>query len=124
MTPNGTATVTSSAVETGEGIYAPWTATSNFYVGMDKGFFLAHSLANVHSRLEVLLVIMFKLLQLFVPSIHEVDEVAEKDYLHPVASMFWSMADVPQAHSLEAKRLHPIAALIASVAGVPSDILV
>ena len=115
--------------ETGHGFYAPWTATANFYVGMGQGFFLAHSLANVHSRFEALVRALLKLLELFVPSIHEVDEVTETNYLHPVASIFWSIAEVPhhildegRTHSSEVKHPHPIAEIIASVAGVPPTV--
>jgi len=134
ITPNGTALVTSSSLEKGKGIYAPWTMTSNFYVGMGDDFFLAHSLANVHSRFESPLTALFNILEFVVPSIHEFDEGTQTDYLHPVARIFWSIVEVPhhhivheaKTHSIETKtnHMHPIGTLIASVAGVPTNIIV
>jgi hypothetical protein len=131
ITPKGTATVTSSTLEDGEGFYAPWTATSNFYVGMDQGFFLAHSLANVNSRFEIVMGALFKVAQLFVPSLHHFDEGAVKDYLHPVARLFWSVVEVPhliveegKTDGVDAKGLHPIGSIVAAVTGMPSEMIV
>eukprot|EP00747_Dinoflagellata_sp_TGD_P144221 gnl/TRDRNA2_/TRDRNA2_176466_c4_seq13.p1 gnl/TRDRNA2_/TRDRNA2_176466_c4~~gnl/TRDRNA2_/TRDRNA2_176466_c4_seq13.p1 ORF type:complete len:1155 (-),score=113.28 gnl/TRDRNA2_/TRDRNA2_176466_c4_seq13:67-3531(-) len=128
ITTNGTASVTSSSWEDGEGFYAPWTATSNFYIGVDQDFFLVHSLANINSRFEILLGAVFKVVQLFVPSLHHFDETTVTDYLHPVARIFWSLVEVPRllvkegkTDSIEANWRHPIGSIVASVAGVPSD---
>eukprot|EP00747_Dinoflagellata_sp_TGD_P127000 gnl/TRDRNA2_/TRDRNA2_174349_c0_seq2.p1 gnl/TRDRNA2_/TRDRNA2_174349_c0~~gnl/TRDRNA2_/TRDRNA2_174349_c0_seq2.p1 ORF type:complete len:1071 (+),score=112.82 gnl/TRDRNA2_/TRDRNA2_174349_c0_seq2:2-3214(+) len=121
ITPNHTARVTRVSSEVGTGLYAPWTMTSNFYVGMGEGYFLAHGLANVHSRFETLVNAMFTILELFMPSIHKLNEGTDANYLHPIARVFWSIIDVPtEMHSFKTadnEIRHPIKKLVASVAG-------
>eukprot|EP00747_Dinoflagellata_sp_TGD_P144458 gnl/TRDRNA2_/TRDRNA2_176496_c0_seq1.p1 gnl/TRDRNA2_/TRDRNA2_176496_c0~~gnl/TRDRNA2_/TRDRNA2_176496_c0_seq1.p1 ORF type:complete len:977 (-),score=67.06 gnl/TRDRNA2_/TRDRNA2_176496_c0_seq1:70-3000(-) len=120
VTPSGDAIVTNSSWQVGQGVYAPWTSTTSLYVGMGDGFFLAHSLANVHHRFDIALNVLFDILEFIMPSIHDLDEDSEA-YLHPVAHIFWSIADGQMGHRIidRHEHDHPISRLIASVAGIP-----
>eukprot|EP00747_Dinoflagellata_sp_TGD_P096742 gnl/TRDRNA2_/TRDRNA2_166931_c1_seq1.p1 gnl/TRDRNA2_/TRDRNA2_166931_c1~~gnl/TRDRNA2_/TRDRNA2_166931_c1_seq1.p1 ORF type:complete len:701 (+),score=68.77 gnl/TRDRNA2_/TRDRNA2_166931_c1_seq1:112-2214(+) len=122
VTSNGTVPVTRSSSENGIGFYAPWTTTANFYVGSGEGqgFFLAHSLANVPSRLGKVATALFDVLEIVWPSIHDLHEGEDTDYLHPVARIFWSAVEALRSSSGDRQMysLHPVGALIASVVGV------
>eukprot|EP00747_Dinoflagellata_sp_TGD_P152278 gnl/TRDRNA2_/TRDRNA2_177285_c7_seq20.p1 gnl/TRDRNA2_/TRDRNA2_177285_c7~~gnl/TRDRNA2_/TRDRNA2_177285_c7_seq20.p1 ORF type:complete len:224 (-),score=39.75 gnl/TRDRNA2_/TRDRNA2_177285_c7_seq20:406-1044(-) len=127
LTPNGIALVTSRSNVTGMGIYAPWTATANLYVGMGEEVFLAHALANVPSRFENLLNPMFSILKLVVPSVHDLDQDSHSSYMHPVVVLFWSIVGVKYSDSFAIKdgklaqsgekdRVHPMGSLVALLA--------
>eukprot|EP00747_Dinoflagellata_sp_TGD_P118374 gnl/TRDRNA2_/TRDRNA2_172803_c2_seq2.p1 gnl/TRDRNA2_/TRDRNA2_172803_c2~~gnl/TRDRNA2_/TRDRNA2_172803_c2_seq2.p1 ORF type:complete len:446 (-),score=22.08 gnl/TRDRNA2_/TRDRNA2_172803_c2_seq2:71-1336(-) len=117
FTPNGTATVTSTSQVQGRGIYAPWTRTSNLYVGTGEHFFLAHGLANVPSRFEHLLHPLFSILTSALPFVHDFDEHSESNYVHPVVSCFWSIVGVLHHDSFAFDRIHPLGLLVASLVG-------
>eukprot|EP00747_Dinoflagellata_sp_TGD_P165410 gnl/TRDRNA2_/TRDRNA2_186634_c0_seq1.p1 gnl/TRDRNA2_/TRDRNA2_186634_c0~~gnl/TRDRNA2_/TRDRNA2_186634_c0_seq1.p1 ORF type:complete len:191 (-),score=26.48 gnl/TRDRNA2_/TRDRNA2_186634_c0_seq1:62-562(-) len=131
LTTNGTAVVTNKSLVKGNGIYAPWTTTSNLYVGTGEGFFLAHCLANVPSRFESILNPLFSVLEIFLPRIHDLDDHSDSSYMHPVASFFWSITGMLRynssdvlaldgsfepAHNSEKDRAHPIGSLVALLA--------
>eukprot|EP00747_Dinoflagellata_sp_TGD_P152270 gnl/TRDRNA2_/TRDRNA2_177285_c7_seq12.p1 gnl/TRDRNA2_/TRDRNA2_177285_c7~~gnl/TRDRNA2_/TRDRNA2_177285_c7_seq12.p1 ORF type:complete len:468 (-),score=57.26 gnl/TRDRNA2_/TRDRNA2_177285_c7_seq12:101-1321(-) len=127
LTPNGTSSITSRSQVRGKGIYAPWTTTSNLYVGAGEGFFLAHSLANVPSRFEKLLNPLFSILSFVFPFVHGLDPDFDLDYMHPVVRLFWSIVGVKYsdsfaikdgklAQSSEKDRVHPMGSLVALLA--------
>eukprot|EP00747_Dinoflagellata_sp_TGD_P144340 gnl/TRDRNA2_/TRDRNA2_176482_c0_seq11.p1 gnl/TRDRNA2_/TRDRNA2_176482_c0~~gnl/TRDRNA2_/TRDRNA2_176482_c0_seq11.p1 ORF type:complete len:419 (+),score=39.36 gnl/TRDRNA2_/TRDRNA2_176482_c0_seq11:36-1292(+) len=95
VTLNGTAVVLSSHEVTGEGLYAPLTFTYNLYVGSSDGdnattFFLAHNFAGTYRYLratESLLSVVFYVFEMFVPTINDVDDSGDTDYLHPIARL-------------------------------------
>eukprot|EP00747_Dinoflagellata_sp_TGD_P216313 gnl/TRDRNA2_/TRDRNA2_88886_c2_seq1.p1 gnl/TRDRNA2_/TRDRNA2_88886_c2~~gnl/TRDRNA2_/TRDRNA2_88886_c2_seq1.p1 ORF type:complete len:183 (+),score=20.20 gnl/TRDRNA2_/TRDRNA2_88886_c2_seq1:57-551(+) len=128
LTPNSTALVTGRSQVKMRGVYAPWTTTSNLYVGTGEDFFLVHGLANVDSRFERLLCPLFSILEFVLPWIHELDENSNMKYIHPVASLFWSIVGVlyhdssnvwdddDLEHSSEKDRAHPIGSLVAWLA--------
>merc|ERR1719181_2580121 len=91
------------------GIYAPWTTTSNLYVGAGEGFFLAHALANVPSRFEKLLNPLFSILKFVFPFVHDLDPDSQLNYMHPVVRFFWTIVGVKYSDSFATKdRVHPI----------------
>eukprot|EP00747_Dinoflagellata_sp_TGD_P139595 gnl/TRDRNA2_/TRDRNA2_175913_c0_seq1.p1 gnl/TRDRNA2_/TRDRNA2_175913_c0~~gnl/TRDRNA2_/TRDRNA2_175913_c0_seq1.p1 ORF type:complete len:467 (+),score=26.66 gnl/TRDRNA2_/TRDRNA2_175913_c0_seq1:65-1465(+) len=123
LTPNSKASVTSRSQVKAKGIYAPWTATSNLYVGMGEDFFLAHGLANVPSRFTSILNPLFSMLESIFPFIHDLDETFDLHYMHPVVSVFWAIVGTlnheplafqgcHRTHS-EEDRMHPMGSLVA-----------
>eukprot|EP00747_Dinoflagellata_sp_TGD_P130431 gnl/TRDRNA2_/TRDRNA2_174828_c9_seq1.p1 gnl/TRDRNA2_/TRDRNA2_174828_c9~~gnl/TRDRNA2_/TRDRNA2_174828_c9_seq1.p1 ORF type:complete len:168 (-),score=21.06 gnl/TRDRNA2_/TRDRNA2_174828_c9_seq1:94-573(-) len=132
ITRNGTALVTSRSQVTKMGIYAPWTMTSNLYVGAGEEFFLAHGLANVPSRFENFLNFLFSILNFVFPSVHDLDEDSGANYMHPVVRSFWSIVgtfhhdykDSEPSRSRKKDRMHPLGSLVASIASTPEDIFV
>eukprot|EP00747_Dinoflagellata_sp_TGD_P152269 gnl/TRDRNA2_/TRDRNA2_177285_c7_seq11.p1 gnl/TRDRNA2_/TRDRNA2_177285_c7~~gnl/TRDRNA2_/TRDRNA2_177285_c7_seq11.p1 ORF type:complete len:248 (-),score=40.99 gnl/TRDRNA2_/TRDRNA2_177285_c7_seq11:101-739(-) len=127
LTPNGSASVTSKLNVKRMGIYAPWTTTSNLYVGAGEELFLAHALANVPSRFEKLLNPLFSILSFVFPFVHGLDPDFDLDYMHPVVRLFWSIVGVKYsdsfaikdgklAQSSEKDRVHPMGSLVALLA--------
>eukprot|EP00747_Dinoflagellata_sp_TGD_P122395 gnl/TRDRNA2_/TRDRNA2_173617_c0_seq1.p1 gnl/TRDRNA2_/TRDRNA2_173617_c0~~gnl/TRDRNA2_/TRDRNA2_173617_c0_seq1.p1 ORF type:complete len:608 (+),score=46.18 gnl/TRDRNA2_/TRDRNA2_173617_c0_seq1:203-1825(+) len=99
VTPKGSAIVRSiSNDETGEGLYAPLTWTSNYYVSTDDGSesILAHGFAELPKpqMMEKPLHAILSVVEFFYPSIHDVDDNAESSYTHPFARLLAWVAGI------------------------------
>lgn len=91
ITPEGTATVREVSLEDAQGLFAPLTWTSNFFVGYGEEVhanarFLAHSFAVVpHPQwFETPFHALLSIAEFFSPAIHGFDEKNDEVYLHPV----------------------------------------
>eukprot|EP00747_Dinoflagellata_sp_TGD_P062272 gnl/TRDRNA2_/TRDRNA2_152923_c2_seq2.p1 gnl/TRDRNA2_/TRDRNA2_152923_c2~~gnl/TRDRNA2_/TRDRNA2_152923_c2_seq2.p1 ORF type:complete len:787 (+),score=96.98 gnl/TRDRNA2_/TRDRNA2_152923_c2_seq2:64-2424(+) len=101
VTPDGIITVRSSTLEMGQGMYAPLTWTSNFFVGFGEDSslpmaILAHSFAALpYPRLaERPLHILFSIVEFFRPSIHSDFSSSTTNYVHPICRFLSWVAGV------------------------------
>lgn len=85
LASNGVMIVNSVSDTKARGLYAPLTATSNFFVGGPemKTTVLAHSFAELRypRRYEGLIQYLLSVTEFFSPSVHE---ITDGDYIHPV----------------------------------------
>lgn len=85
--------VRSVSETTARGLYAPLTATSNFFVGGPQlsTSVLAHSFAEFHNprRYEGVLHRVMSVVEFFIPSIHDINE--DTAYMHPVARVLMKL---------------------------------
>lgn len=97
----GNSSVASVAVGTGNGLYAPLTRNSNFFVGDGNGRFLAHSLAHVSMPHHTALALhgILSAAEFFSPRLHEVPASA-RQYLHPVCATLLNLIGVPVTESV------------------------
>jgi len=83
------------------GAYAPLTWGSNLFVGSAEpkasSFFLAHSFAMVQGAqwMQGPFHALLSVVELFVPSVHAIDDDKDTTYLHPVCRFFLRTLGIP-----------------------------
>lgn len=81
-----------------DGLYAPLTGTSNFFVGGpgERPAVLAHSFAQLQQprRYEAAFHHFLSIAEFFRPSISDIDDTFNEPYVHPVARMWMRIAGV------------------------------
>ena len=130
---HGAAAVVNLSLESGKGVYAPVTWTSNFYVGIEEthdrnpSFFLAHSLAVAPARLAAPLHMLLNIGAFFLPYQHAIDDSTETDYHHPLSRCFLALSGLSFDHKLDIGSQmdsgHPLARLTSFIAGITDDIV-
>merc|ERR1712232_270007 len=104
VTQNGSATVEKVADTRANGLYAPLTRTSNFFVGGpgQRPAVLAHSFAQLEQprRYEAAFHLFLNIAEFFFPSLSEVEETCNEPYVHPVARAWMRLAGIPTTQEM------------------------
>merc|ERR1712228_494152 len=97
ITPGGSAVVRDISLTHGQGLYAPLTMTSNYFVGdgTPESSFLAHNFAHLATpqRYDSAIHGLLSVVELFKPSIHAVGH-SERSYVHPVMRVLARVAGI------------------------------
>jgi len=131
VTPNGSYEVLTIMEVVRVGLYSPLTESFNIFVSSDSSpaaMFLAHNFAHVQQpwRLEVPFSAIVRVSELFFPSVHEIDDSIDTEYIHPVCRglMYvfekWSRKPRPRTVSFQAPLLRRLK--VADVIKESSDI--